>query len=382
MADRPGWSWIGGQWRDFRKGQFVVLKNSPADPADGWGGNYDGEVAMIIRSPYHEDSDKICVELVSGRRAGSWLKRNTEPSADPRSDALRLEHAFMAACAADSESSLSSLRQLYHQMGSPSLQGARYHNGFMEVCTPIDALYFPFDQVARTDGLSTHEEMQEKIAFLQEAGSRLSRDIFINSPQVLLFFASNMGMKIDHIDITDSVTADLGLGNTIHSQTAIFFAGASYGWDDLQDASDMIVDLLEAGADVWPFHLPGVSAACPPPESDIQSPARQQMASILWLDLVPRFEDRDGYYEGPELAPLIDRACALCTARRETRRVEGNWGRRRMLLLCYVRASRSGCAVPPAHMRSEGLRDTGVASLMLALGGHCEYCVRQIFSWL
>ena len=52
------------------------------------------------------------------------------------------------------------------------------------------------------------------------------------------------------------------------------------------------------------------------------------MASILWPDLVPHFEDRDDYYEGPELALLIDRACALCTARRETRRLEGNWERR------------------------------------------------------
>ena len=148
------------------------------------------------------------------------------------------------------------------------------------------------------------------------------------------------------------------------------------GWlsQSMQEASDMIVDLLEAGADVWPFHLPGVSAACPPPESDIRSRARQQMASILWPDLVPHFEDRDDYYEGPELALLIDRACALCTARRETRRLEGNWERRRELLLCYVRTSGSGGAVPPAHMRSEGFRDASVASLMLALGGHCEYC--------
>ena len=164
--------------------------------------------------------------------------------------------------------------------------------------------------------------MHENIDFLQDAGGRLSSDIFANNPCVLLGLAQQ-GLDIDHVDI-DDMPFDGGMGSATLSHAAgLLSQDNAMGIDSLQDISDLIVDLLEAGADVWPFHIPGISARSPPPESDIQGPVRQQMASVLWPDPVPRFGDRGDYYEGPELAPLIGQAGAFCTGRGESRGAGG-----------------------------------------------------------
>jgi len=324
------------------------LNNSAGNSASH-GGSYDGLVGMITR----DDGDRVCVELVNGRMSTTWWKRDTEPHPDPRSDLQRLEFAFMAACRS---LDMKEVYLRYHRLGSPCLRDKCCFDGFMSgQRLPLDALYESYD-----DGVDEAPEgIGDVIDFLQRAGCRLSSNVSLNNSNVFVGRIAQ-GLKVDHIDYTD-LDCDCGMGWTIWSQTAVLFFHVfhvDFGAQGARAITEHVLALLRAGIDMWPLHLPGISANIPPPETEITSPARHQMASILWPDLVPRCEDRDEYYNGPELALLIEQACAVCQARRR----EANWERRRLLLMCYVRYVARTCdGIAGADGAADGADSTSLA---------------------
>ena len=374
--------------------QFVILWNSARNARQGL--RYDGEVARLecngAQYTLNDGKLYVSVHLVSGMMTGFWLKEDTKPCADPRSDSLRLEHRFMAACG---RRDLKTMTRLYRELGSPSLRSRRY-NTFGQTGdpeSPIDALF-----AAGQWDSKKNQQMRKAITFLQEAGSRLSKDVFINNVSQLRDFATQ-GLILKHLDLTDLET-DLGIGFTPLSPTAVLFyedfdfrGRPRLSEKEMRQRSKLILELLRTGMDMWPLHLPGISATHPPANLDVASPARKQVASILWPGLAPRCDNREAYYAGPALASIIEQACAL--------RKHASWERRRVLLMSYSRST-------SARWKSVGLAGTGkqhpcdsavsgsgeggvphrssgslnIASMLVKLDGHSEALLRMVVSWV
>ena len=154
---------------------------------------------------------------------------------------------------------------------------------------------------------------------------------------------------------------------------------------------------------MWPFQVPGVSAASPPVELD--NAAQAQMVAILWPSLRARMSELarrefgcdlriDNFavaWGAEQLGALVDTVRGLYVERARSQ----SWARRRIALLALAQVERQALARPSKRLRGkQRWSSTGVsaadpspciqgpAQILLGLGGCHNDIVRHVFSYI
>jgi hypothetical protein len=365
----------------IEKGEFLKLKKS----------------GLIGRAMFDRGGDTIMVEHECRETEepktfssnSTWVISDTEPAEDPRGPGAKFMDLChrTAACVnpVDIRDGLSAIRQLWEEMGSPSLRGVKLElsdSDAVYAWADPDAVYAPGPACSGTPLRAVYEACDQGgdavepgvagiVAFLQDEAGCVAEQadfLFSNHLGVLESFGQQ-GMVLDGVDVTD-ITTDGGMGGPDSATEALFtleYYGDVHGSPDQavpQEVEDMLMSLLRSGADVWPFHVPGVTASRPPPDEEYtsadrghsepgtkpghvnrQDRKRRTIGGILWPGKVPEQKVAEGDWLEPDpdpacffssgaLAPLVDAACGFCAERAEARRKQANWERRRVVLMC------------------------------------------------
>ena len=415
-----------------------------------------------------------------------------QPVADPRPDAVRALHEFSDACydldAAEARRCWLALGSPAIDELEVSALNSRREPTVSAWNLVLRGCSRPGHGVERGGRPSGYQpDCREIIAFFQGTGARfskgfrhperVSRDILnklrrcngITSLNLaLLFRFAEQGLDLGGVDLTDmmwhishgisypmdyahgSMTAGLFFSSnlppnriwwakeginapcssTCDARTLLRRFGSGLSFADDAFARKIIVAFIQAGGDVWPFNVRGVSAATPPPGVAYQNADRRQVARIMWPGHFPpthapaaagddiftdavqgadvhgagdhgadSWDDHwqsaegflpDKFLRGP-FVQLFDDVRAAYTARNKT--PARNWARRRNALMCCVHDRARLTALVPslertcpkraAALKRLRSRVTGVALVLreLAEDGQ-EDVFRLVFAFL
>ena len=357
--------------------QFAVLHNGTGSAAQ-----HNGKVAIYLDREGCYQTTFAGVRVldassgVPSAEVTSWPREHCELCADPRSDDELLFYAFMQACHDAGARGRGEPQRLYKKMGAPSLYRKTCmlpwsHSG---ACTPLDAVVLSLNQ----EMMGMENDNSELIALLQGAGAALSPSTiaYCNGPVDIAAIA-RQGLDLGGFDTTLDMGVDYGNGCDISLTACVFEAEyATEAGEPAPGGCDDLLALLEAGATAWPFHLPGVTPDTPPAgykpldEDDEMFDRRHRdvMARVCWPHVF--VEDEGRFVAVP--AAFFERAVATCSAvkaAREVRRKEGNWARRRLVLMCLLASDK------PAEVKKRRSR-RGVNEALLQMielqKGHFE----------
>jgi hypothetical protein len=311
-----------------------------------------GKVAVLISDDAGasgDDAARVKVATLDGSYGGEWPAAATEPAADPRTPEQRrgqeLSAEFMAACF--NLEFYDRAVEMLEKLGMRDFRGALFkspsnqkeEDDTRRMISPIDAIVHQVDAEGfRIDGetcrdldvSSVHGEFARRvsdlIAGLQGAGSRVTEGAIRWADCRAWAWLCQLGLDLSGMDVTeqdnrytgDDSGCDGGCGGLSETANQLLDGGI-IGYT-MEERTEVIMHLLRAGADMWPFHVPGVTADKPP--TGEMSERQYQVASILWPEHFPCI-DNFPCIEGCKKA-LIDAACGLCADRLEQRRVEQN----------------------------------------------------------
>jgi hypothetical protein len=358
--------------------QFAVLHNGTGSAAQ-----HNGKVAIYLDREGSYETTFAGVRVLDARSGVpsveviSWPREHCEMCADPRSDDELLFYAFMQACHDAGARRRGEPQRLYKKMGSPSLYRKTCILPWChQACTPLDAVVLSLNQ----EMMGLEDDNSEVIALLQGAGAALSpfTIAYCNGPVDIAAIA-RQGLDLGGFDTTLDMGVDYGNGADTSLTACVFEADyATEAGEPAPGSCDDLLALLEAGATAWPFHLPGVTPDTPPagykPLGEDEVGWRHDecsvMARVCWPHVFGQGAGGGGFVAVP--AAFFEQAVATCSAvkaAREVGRKEGNWARRRLVLLCLLASDK------PAEVKKRRSR-RGVNEALLQMielqKGHFE----------
>ena len=268
-----------------------------------------------------------------------------------------------------------------------------------------------------------HRVVGQLLSVLQDAGVRLRGHLYANFPHNIVLFC-RLGMDMTGIDITTDCYYDPGDGGFMLQAGHVGQCPWDPNWMGLRARTPEVVTdadmeagappglcghavvraMLDAGANMWPFHLPGVDRDHPVARADIK---HDGMAAIVWPGEFPDLDeqitiDANGYsgmeaqgsgavsgFQADTGGGLSRWLFAYFAKKRERLRRQANWDRRRTAFMCLLRHS-AGAAVAAAAAAGGGgtvAKKTsstnldGLASMMIRLYKQ-QVAIREIIAFL
>ena len=271
------------------------------------------------------------------------------------------------------------------------------------------------------EGTDTWETLEQKyrvtgqlLAMLQDAGVHLRGPQYAEVPHDYVIFC-RLGMDMTGIDITTELEYDWGGGMGFQEGDAGLcpwdpnFMGRRARTPETITDADMeetapsmcgqrvVRAMLDAGADMWPFHLPGVDRDHPVSRGDIK---HEYMAAIVWPGVFPDLDEQIAIephdndtgstifgFQADTGGGLSRWLFAYFAKKRERLRRQANWDRRCTALMCLLRHAAGGVRAPGgrggrvAKKKMSGAGLDGVASMMIRLHVQ-QVAIREIIVFL
>eukprot|EP00937_MAST-01D_sp_MAST-1D-sp2_P001397 g1397.t1 len=205
------------------------------------------------------------------------------------------------------------------------------------------------------DDFRAGPDVRRLIELLQAAGCRVCEEcanVNVMDRDIFVSLVVDGGLDVTHFkfgfSLTDIRVADMSLGfepgcNGMDPYGLPFAALPFYtggGTEPGHAERECVRRLVEAGADMWPFGEVGLGVDSPPSAEFVTRDTQRLMASIVWPDTFTYRGELHDVEPGNVLAAdraYVERYFDVFAPLRELRRLQANWERRGIVLICLLR---------------------------------------------